>query len=289
MCADGEGSQAVCCPACFGQGFVQPDFPEARAEIEAELLRQPGYRYNAPFRNWEPGWSLAHLRERTEKAQAQKDAGSDYVRAASIGTPRTWAMGEILTASNFNTFLRDIQRDIIGINGPIELLDGVRPGARTQAEIQSASDVPDGALYYDTTTDQIVYRVGAATLSVRFAMHDSGLLSVDGITDDRQTITHTLGRVPQFYQIIVERLASEESGWMPGDQFQPSVPQSSSTNHLIGVLDASATQYTLNWTGSTLGIPSKTTPTNNISAILANDPQNTASNRRWAARILAFG
>ena len=66
-----------CCPACFSQGFVQPAFPADRAAIEAELMRQPGYRWNAPFRNWEPGWSLAYLRERTERAQAQLGRGGD--------------------------------------------------------------------------------------------------------------------------------------------------------------------------------------------------------------------
>ena len=71
------GADVLFCPACFGQAFVQPVFPDARAEIEEELLRQPGYRWNAPFRNWEPGWSLAHLRERTAAAQAQLGRGGD--------------------------------------------------------------------------------------------------------------------------------------------------------------------------------------------------------------------
>ena len=58
-----------CCPACFSQGFVQPAFPADRAAIDAELMKQPGYRWNAPFRNWEPGWTLEYLRERTARAQ----------------------------------------------------------------------------------------------------------------------------------------------------------------------------------------------------------------------------
>ena len=116
-----DGADLVCCPACFSQGFVQPEFPAARAEIEAELLRQPGYRHNAPFRNWEPGWGLDYLRDRTAAAQAKIAAGEKFIRSASIGTPRTWAVGEVLTAANMNTFVREIQKDLIGANGPVEL------------------------------------------------------------------------------------------------------------------------------------------------------------------------
>ena len=275
-----------CCPACFGQAFVQPVFPAERAEIEAELMRQPGYRWNAPFRNWEPGWSLAHLRARTAAAQAKLDAGATYVRRASIGTPRTWSVGEVLTAANMNTFVREIQKDLIGSNGTVELLDGLRPGPRTSSEIQAATDVPDGTLYYDTTTGQVVYRVGAAAFGTRFAMHDSGLLNV---TDtNRQTITHTLGRRPQFYQLVVERVGDEESGWMPGDQLLPAVPASGSSL-IIGVEDPTPTQYNLYYSGGSLAFAGK--PPNNftITATLANDPTHSDTRRHWALRVIAFG
>ena len=148
------GADVLFCPACFGQAFVQPVFPDARAEIEEELLRQPGYRWNAPFRNWEPGWSLAHLRERTEKAQAQLDAGVTFVRAASIGTPRTWSVGEVLTASNMNTFVREIQRDLIGINGPIELRNALVADSMTTAE-RNALTAQAGMLLYNSTLNRV--------------------------------------------------------------------------------------------------------------------------------------
>ena len=104
-----------CCPECFGQAFVQPVFPAERAEIEAELMRQPGYRWNAPFRNWEPGWSLAYLRERTE--QGAGEAGLRARRMCGrrrLGRRARGRVGELLTAANMNTFVREIQKDLIG-------------------------------------------------------------------------------------------------------------------------------------------------------------------------------
>ena len=173
VCESGDGADLICCPACFSQEFVQPEFPAERADIEAELLRQPGYRWNAPFRNWEPGWTLADLQERTAKAQAQLDQGETFVRAASIATPRTWSVGEVLSASNMNTHIREIQRDLIGTNGAIELLHGVRPGSFSTSQINALSGIEDGTQVYNSTTQRIEYIVGGNRRS-SYGAHQSG-------------------------------------------------------------------------------------------------------------------
>ena len=196
-----------CCPACFGQAFVQPVFPAERAEIEAELMRQPGYRWNAPFRNWELGWSLAYLRERTAAAQAKLDAGATYVRSASIGTPRTWSVGEVLTASNMNNFIREIQKDLIGTNGEIELLHGVRPGSFTTAQLAALAGVPNGTLFHDSTLDRIVYSASTGIAQTSQNADESSLFDAVGFV----TITHTLGIEPVFFALEVERV--QNSTW----------------------------------------------------------------------------
>ena len=60
------------------------------------------------------------LQQRTANANAALTAGADYVRNLSIGTPRTWLVGETLTAANMNTYITEIFKDLIGTNGEIE-------------------------------------------------------------------------------------------------------------------------------------------------------------------------
>ncbi len=193
-----------CCTACFGQGFVQPSLPDARAEIEAELLRQPGYRHNAPFRNWEPGWTLEFLQERTAAAQAKIAAGEKFIRSASIGTPRTWAVGEVLTAANMNTFVREIQKDLIGLNGAVELLHGMRPGSFSTTEIDALTGTPDGTLVFNSTTGQPEYISNDMRRSLVSAMHTSSLFAAGSV----MTVSHDLGFAPTRFQLAYERIAS---------------------------------------------------------------------------------
>lgn len=204
----------VCCPACFGQAFVQPQFPAERAQIEAELLRQPGYRWNAPFRNWQPGWSLDDLRARTARAQERIAQGASFVRAASIGTPRTWAVGEVLTAANMNTYVREIQKDLIGSNGPIELLDGARPGSFTTGQIAAKSGVADGTQFYNSTTQRLEYIVGGARRS-SYGAHLSPLFAAGQVV----TVQHNLGFAPRSFQLMYQRVArSAQHGHNNGAQ-----------------------------------------------------------------------
>ena len=209
-----DGADLICCPACFSQGFVQPEFPDARAEIEAELLRQPGYRHNAPFRNWEPGWGIDYLQERTAAAQAKIAAGETFIRSASIGTPRTWAVGEILRAADMNTFIREIQKDLIGTNGAVELLHGMRPGSFTTAEVNALSGIVDGVMLYNSTTQRHEYFVGGNRRGFA-GVHESGLFAAGEIV----TVSHDLGFAPTRFQLLYERVgAAAQHGHGNGDR-----------------------------------------------------------------------
>ena len=121
-----EDESLVICYQCATGGWHAPRWPANRAEIEAELLRQPGYRLFSPVRNWEPGWSMEYLQERTAKANLLLASGISLVRSLSIGTPRVWVDGEVATATNFNLYISDILDDLASRNGEQELEDSLR-------------------------------------------------------------------------------------------------------------------------------------------------------------------
>ena len=118
------GAEGLCCD-CGARATLR--WPRNKAAIEAELLKQPGYRHRAIVRNWEPGWTLADLRERTARAKRMQESllPHEFVRRMSIGPTRVWASNELLTASNMNTFLTEVLNDLAGRNGPIDLEDSL--------------------------------------------------------------------------------------------------------------------------------------------------------------------
>ena len=118
--------QPVICYQCASDGWHDLRWPIIRDEIEIELLRQPGHRLFAPVRNWEPGWTLEDLRDRTARARILVAQGQKLVRALSIGMTRVWVDGETLSATNMNLFISDVIDDLAGRNGVIELEDSLR-------------------------------------------------------------------------------------------------------------------------------------------------------------------
>ena len=137
------------CVQC-GSDWVDVMFPTNRADIEAELLKQPGHRGFAPVRNWRPGWTIEYLEERTARANGLIAAGVNFVRALSIGTPRLWSVGEILTASNMNTYISDILDDLKGTNGPIEYTDAIVIDSLTTTA-RNALTATNGMVIYNST------------------------------------------------------------------------------------------------------------------------------------------
>ena len=281
----GDGADLVCCPCCFGQGFVQPSFPDAKAEIEAELLRQPGYRHNAPFRNWEPGWSLAYLRERTAAAQAKIAAGETFVRSASIGTPRTWAVGEVLTAANMNTFILEIQKDLIGTNGPVELLHGMRPGSFTTTELAALVAAPDGTMFYDKTLDRLRYKNASDISPIGLRRHESGLLYPSDLTSRSAIVTHDIGATPFAFFAYLERtkLSGTNNGYGFGDRiFLGDWARANNEPGRWQVTDISSTTYSVRFVSTSARIATKISPETTSTVTLS-------SSGGWAARIVALG
>ena len=295
ICADQNGAALpLYCPACFGQGFVQPTFPPDRAAIEEELMRQPGYRWNAPFRNWEPGWSLAYLQARTAAAQAQLDAGATYVRAASIGTPRTWSVGEVLTAANMNTYIREIQKDLIGTNGPVEFLSALVPASFTTAE-RNALTAQAGLLLFNSTLN-LLENYDGSQWRTPLRYHQSQLFAAG---QSNVTVTHNLGVKPVVFQAMYERVKdSEDDGFVLGDQVFPMQTQWPSSPGLQA-WDVTTTQYDVAMAGdsnqsglSTFRrahiVPATGTPTSRLIE-LDNNPASTTSNGGWGVRAIAIG
>ena len=123
-----EPEEPVICYQCGTGGWKLPKFPINKDSIEEELLRQPGRRVFAPLRNWKPGWTVAYLQGRTEKANAAIAAGNPFPRSLSIGATRAWAGGEVLTASAIRTRLnRAVMDDLAGRNGRTDVEDAIRP------------------------------------------------------------------------------------------------------------------------------------------------------------------
>ena len=93
------------------------------AAIESGILQVPGWRDKSPLRNLDLGAAnplndLANLQVRA------REMGADWqTRHLSIGIPRTWAVGETLTATKFNSYLSDILNDLRGANGTIQFVD----------------------------------------------------------------------------------------------------------------------------------------------------------------------
>ena len=192
-----------------------------------------------------------------------------------IETPRTWAVAQTLTSGDMNRFVRDIQQSLAGSSGPVELQNGVRPGALTEAQLAARTNVPAGTLFYDQTTQRIVYHDGSIAQPTGFTAHDSGLLSLfdlinpgGGATTSRKTrtIAHTLGRPPVFFQIVWEfvrpynpsstgSVPPYDFGWSVGEQWYPmrlgqyfEVLASFGSGPLRRetIWDATATEYTIN-------------------------------------------
>ena len=141
-----EVGQSSICVECSTQGWINVTFPSNRAEIEAELLKQPGHRAHAPIRQWRPGWDMSVLEDRTARAQAAVDAGAPFPTSLSIGATRVWSVGEILTAANKNTYERTVLEDLAGRNGPVEYEDAIVIDSLTTTERDAITLTGTGGL-----------------------------------------------------------------------------------------------------------------------------------------------
>ena len=147
-----EPEEPVICYQCGTGGWKMPAFPINKESIEEELLRQPGRRVFAPLRNWKPGWTVAYLQGRTEKANAAIARGNPFPRSLSIGATRAWAGGEVLTASNKNTFESAVMDDLAGRNGRTDQEDAMRIKDGTDATVQPYLDLNESYVGFPLRT-----------------------------------------------------------------------------------------------------------------------------------------
>ena len=202
----------------------------------------------------------------------------------AIDIPRTWSVGRRLTSGDMNRFVSGIQRSLAGSAEPIELQNGVRPGAYTAAQLAALTNVPAGTLFYDETTQRIVYHDGTDVQPTGFSAHDSGLFSlIDVVSGVGQflmynqvlthTISHTLGRPPVFFQLVWERTnewfgqgdnpGTRNYGWTVGQHWyllnlghhRVSLQSSTTIREREAILDVSATDYTINFPSVRLIMP----------------------------------
>ena len=214
----GAASVSIC-PACLYQGWVEVVLPINRAEIEAELLQQPGFRGKTAFRNWQLNWDMQHLRYRTSRAREQMEAGVQNPRGASIGATRLWSVGEILTASNKNTFERQVFRDLAGRNGPIEYEDAIVLYNVTTTQ-RDAITAEDGMVVYNATTGRMEDYNGSNWNGVLRLWESTDTYTGGGDSVEEHTITHSLGVVPVGHQLYIENTSSSttRSGLAPGER-----------------------------------------------------------------------
>ena len=189
----GMASPSIC-PACVYQGWIDVIMPVERIEIEMELLQQPGFRAQTAFRQWELGWDMQYLKYRTARAGDQMDSGILNPRGASIGATRLWSVGEVLTASNKNTFERQVFRDLAGRNGPIEYENAIVVYNVTTTQ-RDAITAADGMLVYNTTNGRMEERNGSNWNGILRLWENPDTYIGGGDSVAEYTITHPLGVV----------------------------------------------------------------------------------------------
>ena len=161
MCLTGivldDGAPWVLCCFCSSHGWHRVVWPDNVAEIEAELLLQPGYRTRPSVREWKPGWTMAYLKERTALAKEKLEQGESPVLSLSITGTRVFTVNEILTASNMNGHVSRPIDDLSGDNGIVMLrhalqLAGLAATRFIDYQAGSAPGSPSpGMQYYSST------------------------------------------------------------------------------------------------------------------------------------------
>ena len=187
------------CVMCKVPYWLTVAYPPQRLEIEAELLRMPGERWNAPLRHWRPDWTLDYLRERTEQAARKVLAGEPFPHSLSIPLPVDFATGQVLFAAELD-HLNDIASALSGDDGRVDYRDSIAVlsgtgGNRyiglpsgTTAQRPTGLDTGIIAMRYNTTLGRVEYTTdgGSSWQTTGRATHisDSAPQSSDGADGD---------------------------------------------------------------------------------------------------------
>lgn len=206
-----DAATPTICVSCGGGGWANVVFPDDRPQIEAELLRQPGHRYFAPVRHWRPGWTLADLEVRTARANSLLASNpGQMVRALSIGLPRTWTVGENLSATNMNIYISSILSDLSGDNGVVEFRNSIQadsiimPGGTTAQRPADAA----GRLRWNSTDGTLDLGTGSGWIQ----MLNSGAVTFANLNANsavgggaNQVAAGDHGHTPNTRQILAQR------------------------------------------------------------------------------------
>ena len=227
---DMDGNIFSLCPACHYLGWVEVVLPYNWVEIENELLKQPGFRSNTSFRNWEPGWTLEKLRERTASAERQIAEGNPKPRKASFGTTRLWSVSEVVTANKKNTHERQVLRDIMGRAGPAGPWENAIHLWNATSSQRDGITAESGMILFNTTGGHLDAYHGGWNRVVR-AWRSTETYAFNTV----HTVQHTLGTIPVGYQLsIVNSEDGVWNGWAPGEEFDFLTFSSWNTNDSVG-------------------------------------------------------
>ena len=178
-----QGELGICAEMCGGN-WRTIVFPDNQAAIEAELLKQPGYRHISPVRHWLPHMSLSDLEYRTARAEELKAEGVDPITHLSLSTPHLFVANSTLFASQLNSNRATIQ-ELSGRSGRVDVENAVRvktgTSHTTQPYLHIAQDhlglpvqggdpsvTTDGAVTYRSDTDRMRVRSDGDFTDVAF-------------------------------------------------------------------------------------------------------------------------
>ena len=231
------------CTRCGWQGWVKVQMPNHREEIENELLQQPGFRLNTGFRHWIPSWTLAYLQQRTTIANQYIKSGIPFPRKASIGGARIWAVGEVLSAFNLNTFVSGPIDDLAGRDGPIELESALVLDSFTNAT-RNALTAEAGMLIHNATTGR----------NEQYTNEWEPIFNSSTETGEREqgtsavieTVQHTLGVIPKFWTFAARCIVAttgydiDDVAPVPDSSFGIIIFDLTSTNYKVRVHQATS-------------------------------------------------
>ena len=192
------GQGHAICNYCYTPEWVNIVWPskEDQLAVDTLLAELPGQRLHAPLRNWSWDWTVERLQAIIVDAKAKIKAGTFNYRSLSIGSERVWAAGELLTASNFNTYISEIEKDLAGRNGIVEYENGLKLNATspTQRYVDfTPGNAPispsNGMVYHDSAAGYTRTRMAGAwhdwiTRDDLANKINSQTLRIDRIIDD---------------------------------------------------------------------------------------------------------
>ena len=210
------------CGIC-GSGWYAVTLPADRADIEAELLKQPGHRSHAPVREWRPDWPDGTLEARTAKAHGLQAAGVSPILRLSLTVPHLYVANSVLFASQLNSN-RSVLQELAGRDGRVDVENAIQVSLGATHDTQPYLDLAptfvglpnvttdptpaDGRVIYRSDTDRLRYRRNGAWENVP----RNPVPVAEGGTGGTTVITARTGlKIVQVTQAAYDALATPDS------------------------------------------------------------------------------